>query len=226
MILPRTTLFHTPSASTSTTPQSQPQSQPPPPSSESWSFTTSLPVSYRVAIFLDASILLLTIAILLGAILYIRNRRPAPRSFPRKDLRITTPIIKVKSPGAGSSGGEEQEGLLYHDLKTPQMSEMPTTPLSGILSPGLGPGAGNTEKRKKKGHVRWTPSVEGGEAFGIPGRNNLYVKGKDGNGDTSACNCRGRRHTGCWRFEVYFQEGMKAAEGRKQALGSSMVRGN
>ncbi|KAG4439254.1 hypothetical protein IFR05_005292, partial [Cadophora sp. M221] len=75
MILPRTTLFHSgPSSTTQQPPASAP-------SSESWSFTTSLPISYRVAIFLDASILLLTLAILIGAVLYIRNRRPAPPSL-------------------------------------------------------------------------------------------------------------------------------------------------
>ncbi|KAL5330726.1 hypothetical protein ACEPPN_000246 [Leptodophora sp. 'Broadleaf-Isolate-01'] len=224
MILPRTTLFHTGPPSTT---QQPPASAP---SSESWSFTTSLPVSYRVAIFLDASILLFTLAILIGAVLYIRNRRPAPHNLnlPHNHNHNRNGGLGLK-PRSRASGGilrhsmgsvEEEETLLQSkeiysdDRAVPQMSErlrsrsrsksksksvQDEVEEGGAAVGGSVKGAG---EKKKKGHVRWTPSVQGGEAFGISG------VGRKGRGVyEKRCNCRGRRHPGCWRYEMKFEGG-------------------
>ncbi|PVH75233.1 hypothetical protein DL98DRAFT_14041 [Cadophora sp. DSE1049] len=250
MILPRTTLFHTPSTSPDTQSQPQNQNQTPPSSPESW----SLPASYRVAIFLDASILLFIFAIILGLILYIRNRRPTPHQLHRSR--------QSHKPLSSSIQDDEEETLLEskdaysdsdldldsaarlggRDKSTSEMSEkkrpgpiripMPGTfsPV-GILSPSIKtPGTG-----RKRGHVRWTPSVQGGEVFGIlegEGGGNEGEKGKEKAGEgkdgsiegkgkqkEKKCKCRGRRHPGCWRFELHFEDGARPVLGQEREEG-------
>ncbi|KAH7333236.1 hypothetical protein BKA65DRAFT_41817 [Rhexocercosporidium sp. MPI-PUGE-AT-0058] len=236
MLLPRTTLFHTPPSTAQQPPSSEPSS--------SWSFTSSLPVSYRVAIFLDASILLLTLAILIGAILYIRNRRPAPHNHDHTHDRNRNHNVKTRNRVGilrSRMSSEEEETLLqsketYSDERSVSVQEVSgrarcrsrSTSKStadreiggfviggGAAGAGIVRGAGDKEK-KKKGHVRWTPSVQGGEAFGIPEVGGKSKQGVDG----KKCKCRGRRHPGCWRFEMKF-EGVKPILGmeREEGLG-------
>ncbi|KAL2065812.1 hypothetical protein VTL71DRAFT_3482 [Oculimacula yallundae] len=201
MILPRTTLFHNtpPSIITSSQAPAQAQAQAQPtPSPESWSFTTSLPVSYRVAIFLDASILLLTLAILLGAIIYLRNRKPA-HLLPQNRNHNLSPLPNPK--GRNRGGRDEEQTLLreggdYFDESlrpVPQMGEILKVGGERVIA-GIVRSKG---EKKKKGHVRWTDSVQGGEGFGESG--NGHGMGK--RGEDSKCNCKGWRHPGCGPIE-------------------------
>lgn len=83
----------------------------------------------------------------------------------------------------------------------------------GILSPSIRtPGTG-----RKRGHVRFTPSVTGGEAFGIPDVEKKKEKSEERK--EQKCKCRGKRHPGCWRFDLHFEDGTRPVLGEEREEG-------
>ncbi|KAK0111155.1 hypothetical protein ONS95_001532 [Cadophora gregata] len=237
MILPRTTLFHTPS----TSPQSetQPQDQTPSSSPDSW----SLPASYRVAIFLNASILIFILAIILGLILYIRNRRPTSHQLRKSHKALShrsqkeeeeETLLESKDAYSDSdsisrsSGGERGVGAGAGEMtekKRPRPIHIPL-PGPGTFSPVgiLSPSIRTPGEKRKRGHVRWTPSVQGGEVFGIlegDGAGAGKAKEKEKEKVEKKCKCRGKRHPGCWRFDLHFEDGARPVLGeeREEGLG-------
>ncbi|CAL3968244.1 unnamed protein product [Diplocarpon coronariae] len=186
MLIHRTSLFSSPSSSS-------PNGSPP---STKW----IMPNSYRVAIFLDASILLLILFIVLGVVLYVRRRK--------------APFVNRRRCGGVDA---EEEMLLEHKVedepdnkKRKEMSEKIAGAgacVSIVREAGkaMEKEGKKKEGKKKKGHVRWTPSVQGGEVFGImdvvkeivygSGNKDVEEAGKEG----MQCACGGRRHIGCWR---------------------------
>ncbi|CZT45683.1 uncharacterized protein RSE6_06014 [Rhynchosporium secalis] len=212
MVLPRTTLLQSASKINTSYPQAVQTSEP-------WSFTTSLPISYRVAIFLDAFILFLTLAILVGALLYLRNRGPTPYMLSRQRNHNLSPDPKARSRGAGRGMDEEQTLLIvgYSDERPKkEMGELVKASEDKIVV-GIVKGLGG---KKKKGHVRWTPSVQGGEAFGIPDNYNGKGKGKE---DVLNCNCGGVMHAACGRYEV--KSGSRKEVGGERKDGASRSKG-
>jgi len=106
---------------------------PQPPESHSWSVGTQLPVSYRVAIAVDAFVLVITILSLVGLGVYIRRQ-----------LR------------------RRREGLLgdveYNFDDSSSEDEVDSKQEEAAIETGM-PNGG--VEKKKKGHVRWTSSVVG-----------------------------------------------------------------
>ena len=88
----------------------------------------------------------------------------------------------------------------------------------GILSPSIRtPGTG-----RKRGHVRFTPSVTGGEAFGISDGGKAREKSEERK--EQKCKCRGKRHPGCWRFDLHFEDGSRPVLGEEREEGMGRPR--
>jgi hypothetical protein len=117
-----------------------PDSPPSTPQPPSWSIGTQLPVSYRVAIAVDAFVLLITICSLIGLGLYIR--------------------YQYRRRKAGLLYGHDSE-FVFDDSCSEDDVDLKEEEAG--LEGGLREGQG---ERKKKGHVRWTSSVVGMGAFG------------------------------------------------------------
>ncbi|KAK2629751.1 hypothetical protein QTJ16_000571 [Diplocarpon rosae] len=116
-----------------------------------------MPNSYRVAIFLDASILLLILVIILGVMLYVQ-RRKAPSHIRRRCEGIDAEeemLLELKVEDEADNS------------KRKEMSEKTPCASAGVSIVREAGKCKEKEGKKKKGHVRWTPSVQGGEVFGI-----------------------------------------------------------
>ncbi|KAE8449059.1 hypothetical protein EG329_008647 [Mollisiaceae sp. DMI_Dod_QoI] len=129
-----------------------PESPPPPPNSTPsasansyWNFAANgLPVSYQIAIIIDAFVLVVTIVSLCLLGWYMR------RQYRRRRL---LQLIHER---------EREDANLDLDLEL-KGRDMEAGKMGGVLGK-LGAGKGKKEKkeRKKKGHVRWGSNVQGG----------------------------------------------------------------
>jgi hypothetical protein len=127
---------------------------PRPPQSPSWSVGTQLPVSYRVAIAVDAFVLVITILSLVGLGVYIRRQ-----------LR------------------RRREGLLgdveYNFDDSSSEDEVDSKQEEAAIESGMPNGV----EKKKKGHVRWTSSVVGMGVFARMSVDEGMVKLEGGEGN-------------------------------------------
>ncbi|KAN0110745.1 hypothetical protein V8E51_007132 [Hyaloscypha variabilis] len=145
-------------------PRMQMPDSPHPPPHTSFDLGAQLPVSYRVAIAVDAVVLLVTILSLIGLGVYIR----------RQIRRRRDGLLQNQEEGYGfesddaSSGDEDEDGkgdiALGDDGKVGE---------AGVGEMG----------RKKKGHVRWTSSVVGMGVFARMSvdEGRLKLEGGEGN---------------------------------------------
>lgn len=132
---------------------------PRPPQPSSWSVGTQLPVSYRVAIAVDAVVLLTTILSLIGLGWYIRRQLQK-----RKDS-----LLHHHEAGYGFDSDDEDGGDVSLDLDGKAEEGM-------LVSSQRG-------ERKKKGHVRWTSSVVGMGVFARMSVDEGKVKLEGGEGN-------------------------------------------
>lgn len=182
------------------------------PSASSLPTTWSLPTSYRVALLLNAFIILVFAGVVIWLTLYLRRRRTHTGNLDLPSIRY-------------SQEEEEEESLLRSpkhkglEITIRELSVDEKMRMRGPLSPALSL-AGS--ERRKKGHVRWTSSVQGGEVFGLgdPSEDEdehitsevevvmvaeRGVKKEVSVKEDMKCRCRGRRHPECWRFEISFE---------------------
>jgi hypothetical protein len=117
-----------------------PDSHPSSPEPTSWRLGKQLPVSYRVAIAVDAFVLLITICSLVLLGVYIR------RQYTKRMMGL---LHGHDAEYGFDDSSSEDEG----DLKEEEAGR-------GVKDRGVKIG-----ERKKKGHVRWTSSVVGMGVF-------------------------------------------------------------
>lgn len=124
-------------------------------------------------------------------------------------------LLESKYETGDSQAKELKEGRIKHTVI--EIREKSFNPGGGgIMSPSIFLKEGDRKNRKKKGHIRWTPSVQGGEVFGIVASAGTNGEGKEG----KKCKCKGRRHPGCWRFELEFEGDMPVlGEEREEGMG-------
>jgi hypothetical protein len=136
-------------------PQPSSTSSPSATTSTTWSsLHSSLPVSYQVAIALDAFVLFITFTALLLLAVYIRRQIARRKALESDDLEMKC------------CGDEGRDSLCNDRAPVHEGRKSKTSVLLGKLRrSGLSQGGdrnGGEEKttRMKKGHVRWTSSVE------------------------------------------------------------------
>lgn len=140
----------------------------------------SLPVSYQVAIALDAFVLFITFAALLLLTIYIRKQI--------KRKRLAEDDLEMKCCGGSRSGSICTENTV-----------LPGEKRKGLLAKLTGEG------RKPKGHVRWTSSVEAVDEKGLERE---VVKMKRGSGEWET-DTWGPRSSSKAHSKIAFEENAK-----------------
>ncbi|EKD15635.1 uncharacterized protein L3040_006017 [Drepanopeziza brunnea f. sp. 'multigermtubi'] len=195
MILPRVpSPFHTRPPSSQAPPQSPPPAPSPPPQ---W----VLPKSYRVALCLDASILLLTFVILIGAVLYLRRRGPIPnyRRIEEEETLLFSHVDDAKDPMMTTDMDEREDTAMDEKVEKEEAAAAAVAQEEG------------RKKKQKRGHLRLeAPRIviwdaETGSTMADEEEVEREEAEREEAGRWTTCTCRGRIHPACWWFELEYK---------------------